>query len=164
MNTKPNRTNRTLAAPALSKGEGFTLIELLTVIAIIGVLAGLLFPAIKSALQKAEIAQAQNDIKSIETAVKAFYVDYGKWPTGNAGTYDFSYGAFVTGPGWYQPDHPTVVGHSGYCENHWLMEILEGVPDTATEIGKDGTASPPWCGNGSPNNNPSNLVNTRRTA
>ena len=161
MNRKPNRTNRIPGAFTLSNVEGFTLIELLTVIAIIAVLAGLLFPAIKSALQRAEIAQAQNDVKSIETALKMFYIDYGKWPTGNAGTYDFSYGAFG---GNYAAQHPTVAGRSGYCENHWLMETLQGIPDTANEIGKDGTASPPLCGNGSPNNKPSNLVNTRGTA
>jgi len=155
LNMKPNRTSRIPAA--------FTLIELLTVLAIIGILAGLLFPAIKSALQRAEIAQAQNDIKTIETAAKMFYVDYGKWPNGNAGSLDFSYGAFTGGNGAYGPQHPGTAGHSGYCENHWLMETLQAIPETTTEVGPDDPSGPPYCGNGSTINNPSNLVNTRNT-
>jgi prepilin-type N-terminal cleavage/methylation domain-containing protein len=136
-------------------GRGFTLIEMLAVIGIIALLVALLFPAIKGALQKAEIAQAQNDVKNIETAVKAFYVEYGRWPNGNAGTYDFSYGAF--GNGNYAPSYPAP-GHSGYVENHWLMETLQAIQDSTTERGNDsGTPAPR--GNGSAANN--NLVNSR---
>ncbi len=125
-----NEENRTPAA--------FTLIELLAVIGIIGVLAALLFPAIKLALQKAEIAQAQNDVKNIESAAKSFFVEYGKWPNGNAGTFDFSYGAF--GNGFYQQAHPSVAGQSGYCENHWLMEVLQAIQDNnGTQCGNGGT-------------------------
>lgn len=115
----------------------FTLIEILTVVAIIGVLAALLFPAIKGALQKAEFAQAQNDIKNIESAAKSFYVEYGKWPNGNGGTLDFAYGAFGTGV--YEPVHPSALGQSGYCENHWLMDTLQAIQDTSTLCGNGGS-------------------------
>src|SRR5882724_8922947 len=60
--------------------RAFTLIELLTVIAIIGVLIALLFPAIKSALGKAETAKAQTSIAGLATAFKSYYTEYGKWP------------------------------------------------------------------------------------
>ena len=60
--------------------NAFTLIELLTVIAIIGVLAALLFPAIKSALLKAETTKAQTAITGLSTAFRAYYTEYGKWP------------------------------------------------------------------------------------
>lgn len=60
---------------------GFTLVELLTVIAIIAVLMGLLFPAIGSAKDSARRAQAKNDCVQIVTAVKAYYTEYGKYPT-----------------------------------------------------------------------------------
>jgi len=56
------------------------LIELLTVIAIIGVLAGLLFPTIKSAFLKAEVAKAQQGVNGLATAFKSYYTEYGKWP------------------------------------------------------------------------------------
>lgn len=60
--------------------DAFTLIELLTVIAIIGVLAGLLFPAIKNSLLKAEAAKAQAGIAGLQTAFRSYYTEYGKWP------------------------------------------------------------------------------------
>ena len=128
-----NEENRTPAA--------FTLIELLAVIGIIGVLAALLFPAIKLALQKAEIAQAQNDVKNIETAVKSFYTEYGKWPNGNGGSADFSYGAFSTP---YAPSYPSAASgtlSSGYCENYWLMNVLQAIQDNGTVCGNGGTLS-----------------------
>ncbi len=117
--------------------RGFTLIEMLAVIGIIALLVALLFPAIKGALQKAEIAQAQNDVKNIETAVKAFYVEYGKWPNGNGAPKDFAYGAFGTSA--YQAQHPSAPGQSGYCENHWLMDTLQAVQDNSTLCGNSGT-------------------------
>jgi prepilin-type N-terminal cleavage/methylation domain-containing protein len=117
--------------------KAFTLIELLTVIAIIGILAGLLFPTIKSALQKAEIAQAQNDVKNIEAALKAFYTEYGKWPNtwpNAANLNDVSYGA-IGSPSSYQPNL-----NNGYFGNYWLMNVLRAIPDSGSlNCGNGGT-------------------------
>jgi prepilin-type N-terminal cleavage/methylation domain-containing protein len=60
--------------------NAFTLIELLTVIAIIAVLIGLLFPAIKSALLKAEVTKSRVQISNLESAFKSYYAEYGHWP------------------------------------------------------------------------------------
>lgn len=60
--------------------DGFTLLELLVVIAIIVVLAGLLFPAVQSVLERAKKVQAKNDLTQIVTAVNAYYTEYGKYP------------------------------------------------------------------------------------
>jgi prepilin-type N-terminal cleavage/methylation domain-containing protein len=65
--------------------SGFTLIELLTVIAIIAILVGLLFPAIQSALRKADSAKAQTEVNSLVSAWKAYFTEYGRWPTDTAG-------------------------------------------------------------------------------
>lgn len=62
------------------KTKAFTLIELLTVIAIIAVLMGLLFPAIASVKESARKTQAKNDEMQIVNAVKAYYTEYGKYP------------------------------------------------------------------------------------
>lgn len=61
--------------------HAFTLIELLTVIAIIAVLMGLLFPAVNSVKVAAQKTQAKNDVTQIVTAVKAYFTEYGKYPT-----------------------------------------------------------------------------------
>ena len=58
----------------------FTLVELLTVIAIIAILMGLLFPAIGIIKEQARKVQAKNDVTNIVAAVKAYYTEYGKYP------------------------------------------------------------------------------------
>jgi prepilin-type N-terminal cleavage/methylation domain-containing protein len=68
---------------SLTKNRAFTLIELLTVIAIIGVLVALLFPAIKSSMITAEKTKAATAISGLQTAFKAYYTEYGKWPVGD---------------------------------------------------------------------------------
>jgi prepilin-type N-terminal cleavage/methylation domain-containing protein len=58
----------------------FTLVELLTVIAIIAVLMGLLFPALQGARDNARRAEAGTMVRNIVNASKAYFNDYGKYP------------------------------------------------------------------------------------
>lgn len=60
--------------------HAFTLVELLTVIAIIAILMGLLFPAIGIVKESARKVQAKNDVTNIVAAVKQYYTEYGKYP------------------------------------------------------------------------------------
>ena len=53
------------------KVKGFTLIEMVTVIAIIGILAGVLVPSLTGYVLKARVAVAIADAKTIKTAVEA---------------------------------------------------------------------------------------------
>jgi len=60
--------------------RGFTLIELLTVIAIIGIMAGMLFPAINSVRKKSKIATSQSTFSQWCTAVNRYKSVYGVYP------------------------------------------------------------------------------------
>jgi len=60
--------------------HGFTLVELLTVIAIISVLAAILFPVFSSAREKARQTRCQSNLSQLAIALKAYRLDHGKYP------------------------------------------------------------------------------------
>ena len=72
--------------PRVPERSAFTLIELLIVIAIIGILMGLLFPALNGVMRSARKAQASNDVSQIATAILAYQTEYGQWPTNASGS------------------------------------------------------------------------------
>ena len=65
--------------------KGFTLIELLVVMIIIGLLASLVAPKLFNKLESSKRKTAKAQIQMIETALDAFRLDVGRYPTTQEG-------------------------------------------------------------------------------
>ena len=63
-----------------SSSKRFTLIEMLVVIAIIVILAGLVFPALGLARQNARKSKANSECQSLKTAIVMYESEFSCWP------------------------------------------------------------------------------------
>ena len=88
--------------------SAFTLIELLTVIAIIGILAGILIPAVGAVRQKASQAKSSSNMRQIALAYNNFSTSGGR--------------TRVIGDGTYSTNTPTVAADM----NDWALVLAQG--------------------------------------
>jgi len=67
------------------KNRGFSLIELLVVISVIGILAGVLIINLVGVRGRASDSNIKSDFKNLQTALRLYYNDYQRYPTGTGG-------------------------------------------------------------------------------
>jgi prepilin-type N-terminal cleavage/methylation domain-containing protein len=68
--------------------RAFTLVELMVVIAVLGVIVGIMLPAIQAARESSRAASCRNNLKQIGLALANYEAVFKHYPTGAEGRYD----------------------------------------------------------------------------
>ena len=142
------------AATTTGRGRrAFTLIELLVVIAIIGILAGLLLPAVGGMKKKGKMKIAQKEVQELAAAIAQYESTYSRFPTvAKTGGQDVTFGLSggneeviailrdteITGKN-------INVGHILNPQRQNFLSAVKPARDTTTSgISSDGVYRDPW--------------------
>jgi len=69
----------------IAASAGFTLVEMLVVLAIIGLIVGIVAPRVFNQLAGAKVRTAHIQIESLKNALDLFFLDVGRYPTTSEG-------------------------------------------------------------------------------
>jgi prepilin-type N-terminal cleavage/methylation domain-containing protein len=118
---------------AVGNLRAFTLVEMLVVIAIIGILAGILLPVLAAAKINAQKNVAKLEMRALVTAIQGYDQDYSRFPASvgaqnaaTAGGADFTYGGVITAKDGSTSTIQNPAGYGAYqtVNNAELIAIL----------------------------------------
>lgn len=128
-----------------SKQTGFTLVELLAVIAIIGILIGMLLPAVQSVREAARRVQCKNNVRQIGFALHNYESSFMMFPAGFVsqvtGTWSGigNEGIPEIGPGW--SFFATILPHLEQESLHETIDFSLPISDPVNQAARSTTIS-----------------------
>lgn len=133
MELQVNRKNRHERRQDMGAGRsGFTLIELMLVLVILATLAAIVVPKFTGHSKEAKITSAKTQISNFGTALDAFEIACGRYPTTTEGLDALVEKPASNAEGWTQPFLQT-----GVPKDPWGNEYVYRYPGQYNEYGYD---------------------------
>lgn len=79
-------SKKTVFSIRFSRGRAFTLVEMMVVVAVIGIIAGIVLAAAGGVQKKAALDQARSEVQMMGLAMERYRTDNGFFPTSSATT------------------------------------------------------------------------------